>query len=70
MSRPKVGKIDWQVLDQLPAIHGIQFFCDAMTGAGRLPSCRSKRGRQRFPFFKEAFRALTIQSTQQTAQSG
>jgi hypothetical protein len=35
MSRPKVGKIDWQVLHQLPAIHGIQFFCDAMTAYGR-----------------------------------
>jgi hypothetical protein len=34
-SRPKVGKVDWQVLDQLPAIHGIQFICDAMTAAGR-----------------------------------
>ena len=29
-SRPKVGKVDWRVLDQLPAIHGIQFFCDPL----------------------------------------
>jgi len=21
--QPKVGKVDWQVLDQLPALHGI-----------------------------------------------
>ena len=35
MSRRKVGKVDWQVFDQLPAIHGIQFFCDAMTAGHR-----------------------------------
>jgi hypothetical protein len=31
LGRGKVGKVDWQVLDQLPAIHGIQLFCAAMT---------------------------------------
>jgi hypothetical protein len=33
--RPMSGKVDWQVIDQLPAIHGTQFFCDAMTAVGR-----------------------------------
>lgn len=35
MSKPNIGKVDWQVLDRLPVIHRIQFFCDAMSAAGR-----------------------------------
>jgi hypothetical protein len=35
MSRPKVGKVDWQVLDQSPAVRNIQFFGEAMTEVGR-----------------------------------
>jgi hypothetical protein len=36
MDSPKVGKVDWLVFDQLPAVRDIQFFGDAMTGVGRL----------------------------------
>jgi len=34
-STATVGKVDWPVLDHLPAIHGSQFFCDAVTAVGR-----------------------------------